>query len=142
MQILRIGEDDVGGDDAVGEDLPRAVDVVDEGVDRPHPLLEPGREPLPFGGGEDARDDVERDDPLGRLLLAIDGEGDAEAAEGGLGGLLAAVELGRRRVGQPAGERLEAGARLAVAAAAPKLVERPAVGHRPSLVRRGLAPPP
>ena len=84
------------GIDAVGDDPPRAVDVVDESVDRPHPLLEPGREPRPFARGEDARDDVERDDPLGRLLVAIDGEGDAEAAEGGFGGLLAAVQLGRR----------------------------------------------
>ena len=62
-----IAEDDVGRNGAVGEDAAGAVDVVDEGVDRPHPLLEPCRQIGPFAGGEDARDDVERDDPLGRV---------------------------------------------------------------------------
>ena len=36
------------GIDAVGDDPPLAVDVVDEGVDRPHPLLEPGRQVRPI----------------------------------------------------------------------------------------------
>ena len=116
---LRVGQDDVGRDHAVLEDLPRAVNVVDEGVDRPDPLLEARRQPLPFARGEDARDDVERDDPLGRFVVAIDREGDAEASEGALGRLLAAVELGGGGALEPAGERLEAGARLAVAAVAP-----------------------
>ncbi len=40
---LRIAEHDVGRDDAVGDDPPRAVNVVDEGVDRPHALFEPDR---------------------------------------------------------------------------------------------------
>jgi len=107
--ILGIGEDDIGRNHAVGQDLPRAIDVVDEGVDRPHPLLEPGREPRPFRRGEDPRDDIERDDPFGRFLLAIDREGDAEAAKGGFGGVLAPFELGLRRVAQPVGERSKPG---------------------------------
>jgi hypothetical protein len=32
----------VGGHDALGDDAPLAVDVGDEGVERPHALLEPG----------------------------------------------------------------------------------------------------
>ena len=103
----------------VGEDPSRAVDVVDEQVDRAHALLEAGREVRPFARREDAGDDVEGDDPLGRLLVAIDGEGDAEAAEGGFGGLLAAVQLGRGQVGEPGGDRLEIGARRPVGAVAP-----------------------
>ena len=87
---LGIGEDDIGGDDAVGDDPALRIDVVDEQVDRPHALLEPFGEPRPFARREDPGDDIERDDPLGRFLLAIDGEGDAQAAEGGLGRLLAA----------------------------------------------------
>ena len=105
---LGIAEDDVGRNGAVGEDAAGAVDVVDEGVDRHALCSRPCRQIGPFAGGEDARDDVERDDPLGRVLVAIDGEGDAEAAEGGFGGLLAAVELGRGHVGEPAREQLEA----------------------------------
>ena len=35
------------------------IEVVDEGVERAHPLLDPGGEPAPLGGGEDARDDDE-----------------------------------------------------------------------------------
>ena len=138
--ILAVAEYDVGRDRAVGEDASRAVDVVDEGVDRSHPLLEPSREIVPFARGEDARDDVERDDPLGCFLVAIDGEGNAEASEGGLGRLLAAVHLGGRQVGQPFGERLETGARLPAAACPPEFIERVRCGHSPSLPVDGIAP--
>jgi hypothetical protein len=90
----------------------------------------------PFPRREDAGDDVEGDDPLGRLLLAIDGEGNAERTERGLGGLLAALQLGGRQVLQPGGDGFEIGARGLAAAVAPKLVERPPFRHRPSLLRR------
>ena len=46
--ILAVAEHDVGRDHAVGEDAAGAVDVVDEGVDRVHPLLEPGGEIAPI----------------------------------------------------------------------------------------------
>ena len=57
------------------------IDVMQEGVERAHALLDADGEPAPFGGGEDARDDIEGDQPFGGLFLAIDREGDAEPAE-------------------------------------------------------------
>ena len=61
------------------------VDVVEEGVERLDALLDALRQPAPFGARKNARHDVEGDEPLGRLLLAIDGEGDARLAEDALG---------------------------------------------------------
>ena len=57
------------------------VDVVEEGVERPHALLEPADSRPHSLDIEDARDDVEGDQPLRGLALAVDGEGDADAAE-------------------------------------------------------------
>ena len=57
------------------------IDVVDESVQRPHALLESCGEMAPFVGRNDARNDVERDQPLGSGLLAIHGERDAHAME-------------------------------------------------------------
>ena len=78
-------EDQVLGDAPGPQDLLAVVDVVEEGVERPHALLDAGAEPAPLGRRDDARDDVERDQPLGRRLLAVDREGDAGAAEERLG---------------------------------------------------------
>ena len=41
----------------------------------------PRGEPLPFGAGQHPRDDVEGDDALLGLVLAVDREGDADPAE-------------------------------------------------------------
>ena len=72
--------------DAAGaQDFLAVVDVVEEGVERLHALLDALRQPPPFGAGNDARHDVEGDQPFGRLGLAIDGEGDAGLAENPLG---------------------------------------------------------
>ena len=57
------------------------VKVAQKQVERAHALLEAGLEPAPFLPGEQPGQDVERDQPLGTFLLAIDGEGDADAAE-------------------------------------------------------------
>ena len=73
---------------------------------------------------EDAGHDIEGNDPLGRLLLAIDGEGDAELAEGGLGGLLAAIELGIGSLADPPGELAEPRTPGAIMFVAPDFVER------------------
>ena len=72
------------------------VDVVDEGVQRPHPLLEPRLEPRPLLRRDDARDDVEGDQPLGAFLLPVDREGDADPVEQGIRlGALLRQTLGR-----------------------------------------------
>ena len=52
---------------------------------RLHALLDALRQAAPFLPGDDARHDVERDQPLVRFVLAIDGEGDAGLAEDALG---------------------------------------------------------
>ncbi len=71
--------------DAPGlEDLLAVIDVVDEGVERAHALLDAGGEAAPLGGREHARDDVERDEAFAPVLAAVDGEGDAGAPEQGL----------------------------------------------------------
>lgn len=68
------------------------IDVVEEGVERPRALADAAIEHAPFGGGEDARQQVERDQPLRVAALAIDREGDADAAEDRLRFLQSRVE--------------------------------------------------
>ncbi len=135
---LRIGEDQFLRHHAVGQDLLRAVDVVQEGVDRLHPLHQPFGQAGPFGCGEDARHDIEGDDPLCGFFLAIDGKGDAELAEGGLGLLLPAVQFGERRILDPGRQFGQARAATTVAATAPYFVERRPVGHLPPERARAL----
>ena len=53
----------------------------EEGVQRAHALLEPRLQARPLVGRQDPRHDVEGDQPLGALVLAVDGEGDADAVE-------------------------------------------------------------
>ena len=100
--------DHLDRDPARPQDLLAVVDVVQERVDRPHPLLDAPLEPGPFPGRDDARDDVERDEPLVALLAAVDVEGDAGAPEQrlGIGRLLqqpARVLLGEPLVVVPVG---------------------------------------
>src|SRR5690606_30211879 len=96
-------------DDARAHDLTIAVDVPEKGVERLHPLLEPVREPAPFVGREDAGNNVEGDEPLLRRLLAVDGEGDADAAEQKLRLLAPLIKQVRRRIVEPLFQRLIAG---------------------------------
>ena len=79
------------------------IDVVEEGVERLHPLLDAEGEPVPFGFRHDARNEIEGDEALGCLFLAVDIEGDAGAPEEAFG-------LGRLRgeiLGILRGEPLE-----------------------------------
>ena len=57
---------------------------------------------VPFLGRDDARQKIGRDDPLGRLIVAIDGEGDALVQEGLFAGLLAAPQFFPVEFGEPA----------------------------------------
>jgi hypothetical protein len=81
------------------------VDVVNEGVQRAHALLQAGLEADPFFQREHPRHDVEGDEPLGAFLLAVDGEGDADPVEQrvGLGALLR--QPIRRLVFEPLADR-------------------------------------
>ena len=80
------------------------VDVVEEGVQRAHALLDAALQQPPFGGRDDARDEVEGDQPLERVLGAVDGEGDAEPAEDALRFLLLALQVVLRLAGKPFGD--------------------------------------
>ena len=80
--------DEIGRDDPRLDDLRPVVDVPEEGVQRPRPLLHAALQPAPLRLGEDPRHHVERDQPLGVAALAVDREGDADAPEQRLGLLL------------------------------------------------------
>ena len=74
-------DDQVFRDAAGLDDLLAMVDVVHEGVERAHALLDAGGEAAPFRRAQDARDDVEGNEALGGAVVAVDGEGDAGAAK-------------------------------------------------------------
>ena len=103
-QIGLVAEHEVGGDAAGADDLLAVVDVVEKRVQRPHALLDAALEQPPFRGGDDARHEVEGDQPLERVLRIVDGEGDAEPPEQALGLLLLALQLGLRLSGEPFGD--------------------------------------
>ena len=67
------------------QDFLAVIDVVQEGVDRAHALFNALGQPSPFARRHDARDNIERDQPLVGLGRAIDVEGDAGLAKKGLG---------------------------------------------------------
>src|SRR5207342_672472 len=60
----------------VSDDSLFAVDVVQEEVERAHPLDQATLESIPLRAGNHARDQVEREDPLEPLLLSVDREAD------------------------------------------------------------------
>jgi len=53
------------------------VDVLQEQVDGREPLREAAFERVPLAAGENARQQVEREDALGPLVVAVHCEGDA-----------------------------------------------------------------
>ena len=100
--IGRVEQHEVRRHEPCLDDLLVVIDVVEEDVDRLHPLDAAALDKLPFGAVEDTRDQVEGDQPLGRAAVGIDGEGDAEAAEQLLGGdLLGDERFDRETVEQP-----------------------------------------
>ncbi len=86
--------------DAVLQDARVAIDVAEEQIEHGDALAQASIDAGPFLGGDDARQKIGRDDPLGRLVVAVDGEGDALMQEGEFAGLLAAQELAGRQRGQ------------------------------------------
>ena len=85
-----------GGNAARAHDLGPAIDIAQKCVQRPRALLDAAFQAAPFGLFENARHHVKGDQPVGIAPLAIDGEGDADAAEQGLGlGLLHLPEIRR-----------------------------------------------
>src|SRR3546814_19266847 len=67
------------------------IDVMKKRVKRPHALFDAARQAPPFTRRDDARDDVEGDQPLVGFILAIDVERDAGGAEKSFGLLCLAL---------------------------------------------------
>ncbi len=76
--VLRIGEHLLGRNFSGLQDLLIVVHIADEGIQRPHPLLESRLERAPFLDRNDPRHDVEGDESLGAGVLAVHREGDAD----------------------------------------------------------------
>ncbi len=103
---MRIAPDQVGRHHAGFQALLRAIEVSQEQVQGLHPLAQPGLQPGPLPLGDQARNDVEGDQPLGGLGLAIDGEGNADAAEQDLGLPAPRFQEVRRGAFEPGVDRL------------------------------------
>ena len=82
--------------DALGEDASLVVDVLEKEVDRDQPLRQAALQRVPLARRDDARQQIEREDPLGALLVAVDREGDALRQEGAVGLDLPAAEIVER----------------------------------------------
>ena len=92
--------DHAARNDPVLEHAAIGIDVAKKEIERGNPLLQPGFDAGPFLGGYDARQKIRRNDPFGRLIVGIDGEGDALVEEGLFAGLLAAAQLFRVEFGK------------------------------------------
>ncbi len=92
--VVRAAVDQLARDDAFREDLALVVDVLQEQVEGEQALRQAALDDAPLGAGDDARQDVVGEDPLGAFVVAVDREGDALVQEGTVGGLLAVPPLG------------------------------------------------
>src|SRR5690606_12947685 len=81
LLVGHVAVDEMSGDATGAQDLAAPVDVDQKGVERPRALLDAAFEPTPFALREDPGEHVEGDEPVGIAALAIDGKGDADAAE-------------------------------------------------------------
>jgi hypothetical protein len=81
------------------------VQVVDEQIERLHPLLQTRFGAVPFVLGDDARHDVERPSPVDAAAFGVDGEGDAHHQNGEFGGGLALAQIFIAQGGQVFAQR-------------------------------------
>ena len=101
-------------DHAVLEHAAIGVDVAQEQIERDDALLEARLDPRPFFRRDDPRQQIGRDDPLRRLIVGVDGEGDALMEEGLFASLLAARQFFRRQSRNPCVEGGALGAHAAI----------------------------
>ena len=85
-------------------DLLVVIDVVEKHIDRLDALDAAALHQLPFGAIENAGNEIEGDQALGRAGFAIDREGDTQAAKNLFGGLLLGGERFQRQPVEEAGE--------------------------------------
>ena len=94
------GVDDAAGNHAVPDDLPLVIDVLEEEIEGGDALRQAALDGVPVTGRDDARQQIVGEDALGRLVAAVDGEGDALVEEGQVRLLLAAQQLLGRQLQQ------------------------------------------
>jgi hypothetical protein len=75
--VLLARENELRRNDPILEALLALIDVENEEVQGRDALDQPRLQPFPLARRDDAGHEVEREDPLGALLLTVDGEGDA-----------------------------------------------------------------
>ncbi len=75
---LRMVEHEVGRQDAVADDFLRTVQVGEQQIESRHPLHDTALDVPPIGRRQDARDYVERQDAVDRVLVRIDSERDTQ----------------------------------------------------------------
>jgi hypothetical protein len=109
---VRIGEDQIGRDDAGLDALLGAVNVLQKGVDGRDALFEAALQILPLTRADDARHHVEGDQALIGFHIAIDGEGHPHATEEQLGLTRTGFQQIGRRILQPPGQGPVAGTDL------------------------------
>jgi hypothetical protein len=99
--------DELPGHDPLSQDLLAVVDVLDEGVQRAHALGEPALDDAPLVGGQDARDQVERERPVAALRTVGGGgvEGDALLEEDGVAPLARGLKPIAAEPGERGGQR-------------------------------------
>jgi len=73
--------DHLSGEPPCTDNFLPVVDVMQKGVDRPHPLFDPARQPRPFPPRDDPRDNVEGDQAFGGLGPAVDVKGNSGEPE-------------------------------------------------------------
>ena len=96
------------------ENILAVVDVVQKGVQRLGALAQAVGDVPPFRRGNDVRQHVERDQPLGTGLLAVHGKGDADSVEQQVRSLAHLLDVLGRRAGDPFGKRQVMAAHAAV----------------------------
>jgi len=88
------------GNDSVLDDFLLVIDVVEKQVQRKDALGEAPFEIFPFLGGNDARDEVERENAFGAAGIAVDVEGDTLAQEGEIDRMAFGVKILAREVAE------------------------------------------
>ena len=102
--IMLRAVDHAARDEPVLEHAAVAVDVVQEEIERSDALLQSRFEACPFGRGDEPRQQIGRNDSLGRLIVAVDRERDALVQERLLARLLAQAQLLGRQLREAAVE--------------------------------------
>ena len=100
--------------DAVGQAAAFVVDVAQEQVERGDALRQSLFDGLPLGAGDDARQQVVREDAFGALVAAVNRERDALVQKRHVGGLLFAAHLFGGQAEQQLVQRAIVPARLAL----------------------------